>query len=509
MILVAKKIPKNLYWYIIVLFLLTLFLRIVLAGYYNSSYGGIEQNVIYGVQRIVMGQPLYQNPESGTYAIMQYTPLYYCFTAGIARLAGMHATDVQSIYTLCRILALAFNLLTVFAVSLIIRSWRISWSCSLVFATPVLMLLTSHYFTRGDSMHLFLFIVAIYSYLLFSKTGGVRHILVAAFFTAGCIMTKQSGILVAGIIGFNLLFTERKYVTALLYCLCTICFAFLIAAACIHGDWHAFYQNAYLGLENGIDFSFLYLMFTSQYFLDMVPCYILGGIMVWLSVKKTTDKEYRILATGTALSFIFAVVTGLKTGSSNNYFTEFLVFVIATIPFLLHSEQGTIRLFRLFGRTVTIHHFAYIAFFILITSKTLGFFTAVYIEKSLKNNKAEYTKEKELYEHVRKELTIKDGEYIFFTNRLFFDNIFMEYAIMPNKDVVMQTYAANHTTFDYSSFVARMNTGMVKYIVTDQNKKDINEWNGIIPFIHFDKDKFRLRTSYQGYSVYVYSPAPL
>ncbi|MFI5196103.1 MAG: hypothetical protein ACHQD8_03365, partial [Chitinophagales bacterium] len=349
----------------------------------------------------------------------------------------------------------------------------------------------------------------IYSYILFSKNGGFRHILIAAFFSAGCIMVKQSGMLVAGIIGFCLLFAERKYLITLFYCLCTFCFAFLIAAVCIHGDWQAFYQNACLGLKNGTDISFLYLMFTSQYFLDMIPCYILGGIMVWLAVKKITDKEYRILAIGAALSFLFAVITGLKTGSSNNYFTEFLVFVIAALPFLLRNEQGAVILFRLFGLTVTIHRFTYIAFFILITSKTVGFFTAVYIEKGLKNNKAEYAKEKELYEYVRKNLTIKDGEYIFFTDRLFFDNIFMEYAIMPNKDVVRQVYATDHTTFDYSAFMAGMNTGMIKYIVTDENKKDINEWNRTIPFILFDKNKFRLLATCSGYSVYIYSPASL
>ena len=337
---------------------------------------------------------------------------------------------------------------------------------------------------------------------------GAALVLVAAFFSAGCIMAKQSGMLVAGIIGFHLLFNERKYVTALFYCLCTFCFAFLVAAACIHGDWHSFYQNACLGLKNGTDLSFLYLIFTSQYFLDIVPYNILGGIIVWLAMKKITNKEYRILATGATLSFLFAVITGLKTGSSNNYFTEFLVFVVAALPFLLHSEEGAVKLFRLFGRTVTIHRFAYIAFFILITSKTVGFFTSVCIEKSLKNNKAEYAKEKELYEYVRKELTIKDGAYIFFTDRLFFDNIFMEYAIMPNKDVVMQTYAANHNTFDYTAFVAGMNTGMIKYIVTDKNKKDINEWNRVIPIILFDRDKFRLLSTYSGYSIYAYSPAP-
>ena len=505
----VKKISKNLYKYIIVLFLITLFLRIVFTVCFDSDYGGIEQNVIYGIQRIIMGQPLYQDPATGTYAVMQYTPLYYYFTSGIAKFSGIYATDVQSIYTLCRIIALTFNLLTVVTVALIIRSWRFSRSCSLVFAMPVLMLLTSHYYTRGDSMHLFLFIAAMYSYILYNKNGGLWHILLAALFSAGCIMVKQNGILVIGIIGFCLLFADRKYLSAIFYSLCTSCFTCFLAEACIRGNWHAFYQNTYLGLKNGMDISFLYRIFTSQFFFDMVPCYILGGIIVWLAMKKITDNIFRRIATGAALSFLFAIITGLKIGSANNYFTEFLVFVITALPYLLQSEQGAARLFRFFDRTVTIYRFAYIAFFILITSKTAGFVTEAYNEINIKNFKTEYNKEKELYEYFRKGLNIKNGEYIFFTDRLFFDNIFIEHAIMPNKDVVEQVYAANHTTFDYSAFVAGMNTGMIKYIVTDENKKDINKWNRYIPFILFHKDKFRLLTNYLGYSVYVYSPGPL
>ncbi len=499
-------IPKKLYNYIIVLFLITLFLRIVLIGYYNNNLGGIETNVVYGIQRILLGQPLYQDPGSNTYAVIQYTPLYYCFTAAIAKLTRINGLDVQGIYTICRILAIAFNLLTIVIVALIIRTWKFSWWQSFVFALPVLIILTSHYYTRGDSMHLFFFTAALYSYILYSKKEKLQYIIITAFLSAACFMAKQSGILVIGIIGAFLLFSERKYLMAVLYTVSTVIFACIIAWLCINGAWEAFYQNAYLGLKNGTDFSFLYNIFISQFYTDMVLCYILGGIIAYSAIKEIRDKPFRILAAGVALSWLFAVVTGLKNGSCNNYFIEFLLLVIITLPRILQSPVSNNVLARIFGHSVTIHRFACIALFILVSSKTAGFFTAVYIDKNIKNNSAEYANEKALYDYFKNELKIKKHEHILFTERNFLDNIFIEYSIMPTKDVVSETYLANNTTFNYSAFASGMNNGLIKYIVTDEKKKDMNRWNKEIPFMLFDKNKFRWLGDKCGYSIYVYTP---
>jgi hypothetical protein len=315
-------------------------------------------------------------------------------------------------------------------------------------------------------------------------------------------MTKQSGALAAGIIVSSLLFAERKYLLTLFYCTFTLFVAYIIAGVCVHNSWGMFYKNACLGLKNGTDFSFLYRMFTSQYFLEMVPCYGLGVLFVWLAKRKPADKKFAFIATGAAFSFLFAVITGLKTGSSNNYFTEFLVFVILGLPFVLQNEAGEIELLKM----VTVRSFGYVAFLILITSKTVGLFTSVNIEKSIKNERAEYAREQQLYEYVKKTLGVKKGESIFFTDRHFLDNLFVEYAIMPDKDVVGQVYTANPATYDYSSFTTGMNTGLIRYIITTENKNDINEWNSTIPFILFDKNKFRVLSTYLGYTIYVYSP---
>ena len=495
--------------YIFILFILTLFLRIIIIPWYDNNFGGIEPNVIYGIQRILLGQPLYQDPSSGSYGIIQYTPLYYYFVAHIARIisptAYQHGLDVHGLYTLSRILALAFNLLTVGVCALMIRAWRFSWWQSFTFAFPVLICLTVHYYTRVDSMHLFLFSSALYCCILVSKTPKFFYIILSALFSALCIMTKQSGALCAGIIGFSLLFIERRFLMFLVYsvttCLLTAANGYLSS----QGNWHVLYQNVVLGLKNGVDATFLCSMFFSRYFLDMVPCYIAGGILIYLAFKKITDKQFRILVAGAGLSWIFAAVTGLKIGSTNNYFTEFLLCFFVALPHLLCSEERGAIFVRMKRYKITNQHVAIVALLIIITSKTVGLLSAAFVERSFKNDVNEYAKEEKLREYFVRELHLKKGEHIFFTERRFLDNLFIEYSIMPLKDLVTQVYTTDTTTFNYTGFAAGMNSGLVKYIVTDDRRDGINICKDSLPFVFFDTRCFMLLAKVSGYCIYCYS----
>ena len=100
-------------------------LRVIIIPWYDNNFGGIEPNVIYGIQRNLQGQPLYQDTASGTYAIIQYTPLWYYFVADVARIVShtsfRHGLDVHGLYVICRVLALVFNMLTVAVCALTLR----------------------------------------------------------------------------------------------------------------------------------------------------------------------------------------------------------------------------------------------------------------------------------------------------------------------------------------------------------------------------------------------------
>ena len=496
---------RRLFWYVLFLFVLTVFLRLVLVDTYKADFGGSDQNVVYGVQRILLGEPLYQDPSKPTYAIIQYTPVFYYAAAAAGRLFQVDGHAVEPVFVLCRSLNIIFNLLTILLTAGMLRAWKLSREAIWTYALPAIIILTTHYYVRIDSLQLLFFTAAIAVYIRYLRQGGNWRIALAALCCGASFMTKQNGILSIGIIGFSLFFQQRKYIAAILFSILSISFAAGIAWLCIGGNWLSFYQNPYLGLKNGVDFSWLYTIFISQFYFDLILCYFVSFIIAHYAFKETNDKVYRFVATGAILSFLFALVSGLKIGSSNNYFTEMLLFVLIGLPFLIQSNYGSRQLFRIGKRPVTVRLFAGIAFFVLITSKTMGFFTSIYIERRLISDKAEYNNEAQLLHYFKNTLHLQKGEYVYFTNRAWLDNFFIGYSLLPCKDVVYQSYTTDAHTFDYSGFTAGMNKGLVKYVVLGKEDTGLNmRQKEEMPFVHFEEDRWARIDSVGSYTIYRY-----
>jgi len=495
---------KKLFFYVAVLFLLTLASRIILAGFHNANYGGLDMNVVYGIQRILAGEPLYQDPNLPTYAIMQYSPLFYYASAAVAKLFGIGSHEVQQIYMVTRSLNIICNLITVLLTAGIISMWAFPWRRVLTYALPVLMIVTMEYYTRGDSMHLMFFVAAMYATLNYLKNGNIGYLALAALFAGCSIMSKQSGILSVGIIGFHLFFITGEYGKAIFFGLLSVLAAAAVAWLCTGGDWLAFYQNAYLGLKNGIGWDWLYTIFTSQFYYDLILFYFLGGIIAFHAFKHTSDRLYRFIGTGAVMSFLFALITGLKIGSGNNYFTEFIFFGLCGLPCLLASDFSSRRLLRLGKYTVSIRLFASIAFFVLISSKTLGLVSSIYIERWVRDKREVYEAQQKLHAYFAANHLLKKGDYIYFSKRDFLDNIFIGYSLLPTKDVTNQVYRSNPETYDYSTLIAGMNSGYIKYIVTPTEDSSINAKDEEVPFVHFQDSSFTRIADVEGHSIYQY-----
>jgi 4-amino-4-deoxy-L-arabinose transferase-like glycosyltransferase len=497
---------KRLFYYVLLLSLLTLWLRIVVFGIYKVDCGGSDENVLFGIQRILLGQPLYQNPNLPDYAIIQYTPFFYYLNAAIAKLLGLHAPDLQALYQVARGLNICLNLLTILLAAAIIRSQGFSRRIAFTYALPAIMILTTHYYVRIDSLQLFFFTAAMAVYIRYLQRGGFWRLLLAAGLCGACVMAKQSGILAIGIIGFSLLCLERRILTAVLFGIVSVGAAAGIAWLCIGNNWIGLYQNPYLGLKNGIDWTWLYTIFISQFYFDLILCYFLGFIIAIYAFRHTTDKVYRFIGAGAVLSFFFALITGLKIGSSNNYFTELLLFVLLGLPLLLGSAYRGQKLFRIGQWTVTVRRFAGIAFFVLITSKTMGFFTSVYIEQRLVSEPSLYTSGQALHRYFKDSLALKQGEYVYFSQRDYLDNFFIGNSIMGCRDVILQTWKGAPGTFDYTPLRHGMNSGLIRYVVTHSDEKDLNErTREEMPILQFDPAHFRPKATIAGYTIYQYT----
>ena len=66
------------------------------------SIKGVESNVIFSIQQVLMGKPLYGNPSDFPFHIAQYSPLYYYLCAGVAKVFHLGAGDVYWLYVVGR-----------------------------------------------------------------------------------------------------------------------------------------------------------------------------------------------------------------------------------------------------------------------------------------------------------------------------------------------------------------------------------------------------------------------
>ncbi|RYD51023.1 MAG: hypothetical protein EOP52_11500 [Sphingobacteriales bacterium] len=500
---------RRLFIYVLILFGLTVWLRLVVIGLYKVDCGGSDENVLFGVQRLLLGEALYQNPSQPNFAIVQYTPLYYYTVAGVAKLFGIQALDVQSIYVTARMLNFIFNLLTVWIAGSMLRTFSLKASRIWTFAMPVILILTSHYYTRIDSLHLLFFVSAMAVYVRSLQRPHMVLFVVSALFAGACVMTKQSGMLAIGIIGCSMLFLERTVLKAVLWGLLSVGFAATIAWIGSGTNWLAFYQNAYLGLKNGVDWSWPVTIFTSQFYFEIILFYVLPFIIAWDAFRYTTNRVYRFMGLGAVLSFLFALITGFKVGSSNNYFIEEILFSLLGLPVLLQSEVRHKILIRLGKWPLTIGRFSRIAFLALITSKTMGFFTAVYIEKRLVSERDLYTDNQALHQYFRNQLGLQNNQYVYCTRRDFLDNFFLSSSLMANRDVIFQTWTGAPGTFDYTRLHEGLNTGLVRYVVTPIEDSGINQLTREeMPMMQFDTTRFQPIATVNRYRVYQFTGVP-
>lgn len=492
---------SKLLYYIIVLFLLTLLARIVLICYDHPNYGGIDMNVIYGIQRLLAGEALYQDPSVPGYGIIQYSPLFYEASAALGRLFQIGHLDVAAVYRITRILALFCNLCSMGLMMAILRHCGLAWRTTITYSLPLLLIVTMEYYTRPDSMHLLFFIASMYAALRLLRSNQWIWVFTAAFLAACSVMSKQSGALAIGIIAFHLFFIRKQFVKAIVFGLASVAFVAGIIWLSTGGDWLHFYQNAYLGLKNGIGWDWLYTIFISQFYYDLILCYFLGGILVYAAFKSHADTEFQFIATGAALSFLFAVVTGLKIGSGNNYFTEFIFFVICGLPLLLRNEASEIQLFKIGKFRLSLGRFGMIAFFILVSSKTLGLCSSIFIERWVRNKHENYVQQEKLLQYFKDSIKIQKGQYIYFSEREFLDNLFFGYTLLPTKDVTTQVYRTDPKTFNYEPLIQSLSSGAIQFVVT--RSKSPNAENEEIPFMKFDDEKFEFLAEKEGYSIFV------
>jgi hypothetical protein len=446
-------------------FLVFLAMRILLVFSTEADLGGIENNVIYSICKVLEGGALYENPENGNFNISQYSPLYYYLVTGLCQMFRLEPIEnLYEIYIVARFLSLFFNLLSLVVVFIILRGiYKISWPFLMpALAFSFLQFSRIHFSARPDALASFLFLLTVFfilkSLALDQKNSRkITTLILATFVISIGVFTKQSGVQLLFIPLFYFFIGEKKlfYISSVgivFFSLTMFGWFYLI-----YGE--AFTQNTVGGLNNGVSLAQGFDVF-SHYSSLFQMVILVAAALIFLKKSSAVDRSRQFLRLLLVITFLFAVISSIKLGSWINYYNEF---TLAAVLFI------TIELNQLFAENLTKSFSENIsALFIkicLVFMLPNLVITRYFHENSnqFSFDTVVYEKRRRLAHSLKEELNVN---HYFVSFDPYLNAMLPLNAAIPNKDLLPPV-----SKFDYSRFSQLAALGKVRiWVFPAQNK---------------------------------------
>lgn len=483
----SDNLEKILNTIIVLSFFLYSFYRIFLIFSYDYDLGGIEQNVIFNLQKMLFNKPLYTSPEDINFDLYMYTPIsqfyYYIFLKIFSIFTEL---NYRKLLIFCRTLSLLNNFALLLTINKIFSLFKVNKSQSLSIIFLIFIYLPSHNFSvRPDSLYILINFISIYYFLVYLYSFQFTKKSLTAFrisilFAILSYLTKQSGIIL--IISYCIYFIFIHDYKKLFYMISIYTLTIFISLFGLYLYYgFPFIQNSILAVSNGINLVRSYEVWN-QYFSKTHFIIILYPITLFLNknLKKNNVSIFNTILT--FCFFGFGLVTSLKIGSHLNYFTNFTIMsLIYSIHFFNNnyfSLKSTIRFYLIiFIITISLSYNLIIRrYFYSEATQFPDHYKNIYLNSLKISN---YLKD-----------NLKTNEYILSIDNQYIKNLLPQQTIFPNTDMY------HLTPFNYSKFRELLKTKQLKYILVIKGEKPM-EFLGM-KIIHMEKFK-----SFKNYDLYI------
>lgn len=502
--------------------LATLILRIVLIFTFIPDLGGVESNVIYSIQRILDGYPLYMDPSSSPYSITQYTPIYYFIIYGFGKLFQISGNDVESVYILSRSVSLIFNLGFAYLSALIfVNIFKGNRWMSLIAFAFAFVFLDEESYSRPDSLYNLMVMATIYVILLFLREDirprKERLLIIASLLTVFTIYVKQSGIfLPVLLVFFVLVYCQNIRWTLISLGTMLVSFTALFFLF-TGGDLMPFYQNVIEGVNNGISLQWFAEKIMVEHFQKERFINIIGFSLAIYWLVKGESQQLKFLGLAMLGSFLFALITGVKIGAAPNYFTEFIALtVIATLVFLQKYD----RLFQV-GENYykeTPANFKILFYLVLVVMTLLPRFAGKIDTKIVKAKShgyilgiEGYMDNKAIADFLYEEERIQPDDQVYITTHVedYLNKFLYRNAVFPQKEIVFRNPEG---VYNYDEFHEGLRNGDVTYIIASRARNKVIEENGTMAikehFLNGDYSNYEAIKEMKGYVIFKSKSAP-
>lgn len=480
-------------------FLFYFIYRVLLLFFPHPDIGGVEGNVVYFIQRLLDGSSLYTDPAKAPYAIAQYSPFYYYIVAGAAKLAGVKADDVYTVFLTGRIVSLLLNLALVPVVYKICRDiFTVPATRSWVAAMASFIFLTITSYGRPDSLYHLFFLLSLYYLLMAEKNPNryISYIPAAAVFSVLTLFSKQTGIILPVIAGVWFLWYKKFRVFSMYAGCYSVLTALILLMISKNLGWHLFISNAVQGINNGISTGWYRYNILKPVFWGTGAFFLLAFLIILRILKDEHDKLMRFAGYMLVAIFVLLNCIALKLGSVPGYFTEWWILLLIMLAVYWPVIRNAFT-------TINSHVPAGIVMLLLIVklAELAGPFREKVKALSSAHLMDNYYREKEVAEKILQQISA-GNQYTVFTNlytpESYLSNFLFRHAVVPQMEIVALS-SFPQKKYDYTDLRNRLQDGSIPRMLKKEKETGYH-------FYDIPLDKYVLTDSLNNFYLYRYKP---
>lgn len=459
--LAVRSLPRAVPVICSVVLLIHLGLRVALIPQYRSDMGGIEHNVIHGIQKLLLGITFYQDPEQPPFDVIQYTPAYHALCATLAHALGIKGLDVRDVFLLSRIVSL---LLTIGTALVIYRmALRLNAPAWVAFLTAAVTFCSyfEQVYSRPDSLQSFASLAGLSFFLAWLRDQRTRNIAAAACLMALGCLAKQSGILLLTLpVVVILAIGDRKallrYITV-----AGLVLVLSLAPFLLQSGWTIVIKNVVQGVSNGTSLLMWSILFEPATYKYYIGWHILLVLLVIQSIRMK-DRPLRALAFMAPCAVLFGLLTGLKSGSWLNYLHEGLALTYLGVAGLIGAramQRHTPMLMLAFS-------FLGLLYMSYRTSSLLTWY-----RKGLpdQENRETYERDQRIAKYLVDEVLHTPDDLALVNYRDYLEHFLVGHSALTQKDVIRYS---SRPSFDYGNVHRSLTDGTIRYVVNNSATAD-------------------------------------
>lgn len=424
---------------------------------------GLDMNVVWSIQKMLLGSPLYTPPESPPYDITQYSPLYYLCVFGLAKVLRIVGDDALRVTVVAR----AFSVITAVVLSALCYRFMdvrlgASRRTSFIGTAFILAATSPWYFTaRPDGLAALFAVASFYFVSTHTTDSRWRAALIAAGVCAVCaVLSKQTGIY-ALVVLLTFLATNRAWrAIGIVAAAATLSALMMWFDSRLLGT--ALWTNIVEGVNNGISWRAGLLNAYGPFFYWFAPLLACSLVAIFSLLPRTPPID-RLVALAAAATLTIGALTALKRGSSLNYFNDFIVLgTFAVVRAFFAPNARDVTPGPADSRIVSALAIYLLGFFFVRTSHELY---AYYLYHRA-SPETRLTSQAPAVEFVRRSLR-PGATVIGFSAGL--SNMLPRSMIVPQQELAQ--IAHDRRLVDYSRFRTEVARGQIEFLITRRGEK--------------------------------------